>query len=119
MSSAGVSVVKQQYNMYLAALLHLKQQSVSHKVSAAAGCGDNAVRLFESSTLQDGEVSSSSDPQTPAFQLALTKQQAHSSDVNCVRWSPQDPFLLATAGDDNTIRLWRYKPDPDSFQTQQ
>ena len=78
-----------------------------------AGCGDNAVRLFEGS--QDGELSSCNDDhEAAAFQLALTKQQAHNADVNCVRWSPQDPMLLATAGDDNTVKLWRYRPDPDN-----
>lgn len=81
----------------------------------AVGCGDNAVRLFESRQLQNGELSGSHDDHAAAaFQLALTKQQAHNADVNCVRWSPKDPRLLATAGDDNTVRLWRYRPDPDS-----
>lgn len=81
----------------------------------AVGCGDNAVRLFERGRLQNGELSGSPDNHgAAAFQLALTKQQAHNADVNCVRWSPKDPTLLATAGDDNTVRLWRYRPDPDS-----
>ena len=81
----------------------------------AVGCGDNAVRLFEGGQLQNGELSGSQDDHEAAmFQLALTKQQAHNADVNCVQWSPKDPTLLATAGDDNTVRLWRYRPDPDS-----
>lgn len=84
------------------------------RVCCAVGCGDNAVRLFEGVQPQDAEVSGSHDHAAPAFQLALTKQQAHNADVNCVRWSPKDPTLLATAGDDNTIRLWRYRPDPDN-----
>ncbi|KAL3155392.1 hypothetical protein ABBQ38_010951 [Trebouxia sp. C0009 RCD-2024] len=79
----------------------------------ATGSGDNAVRLFEGSQVQNGESGSAADHEAASFQLALTKQQAHNADVNCVRWSPRDPTLLATAGDDNTVRLWRYKPDPD------
>lgn len=82
-------------------------------VYCTVGCGDNAVRLFEGGQPQSAELSGSGDHGAAAFQLALTKQQAHNADVNCVRWSPKDPTLLATAGDDNTIRLWRYRPDPD------
>jgi hypothetical protein len=32
---------------------------------------------------------------------------AHSADVNCVKWHPTDPTLLASAGDDGLIKLWR------------
>ena len=28
-------------------------------------------------------------------------------DVNCVRWHPTDPTLLASAGDDGRVKLWR------------
>lgn len=83
------------------------------RVYRAAGCGDNAVRLFEGKQPQNSELPGSHDHGAAAFQLALTRQQAHNADVNCVRWSPKEPTLLATAGDDNTIRLWRYRPDPD------
>lgn len=79
------------------------------------GCGDNAIRLFEGSHSQDGEhQDADGSQQSPGFHLALTKQNAHSADVNCVRWSPTDPTLLASAGDDNAIRIWRYTPDPDN-----
>ena len=64
--------------------------------------------------MQNGHSHPSEDSQPPAaFQLAVTKRAAHSADVNCVRWSPTDPCLLASAGDDNTVKLWRYRPDPD------
>ncbi len=77
----------------------------------AAGCGDNAIKLFEPSQTPSGEHQ---DQQSSAFQLACSKQNAHTADVNCVRWSPTEPSLLASAGDDNTIRLWQYTPDPDN-----
>lgn len=36
---------------------------------------------------------------------------AHPSDINCVRWHPIIPGLLASAGDDGCIRLWRLGPE--------
>ncbi len=32
--------------------------------------------------------------------------KAHGADVNCVRWSPAEPRLLASCSDDGLIRLW-------------
>ncbi|KAG2430043.1 hypothetical protein HYH02_013870 [Chlamydomonas schloesseri] len=32
--------------------------------------------------------------------------KAHSADVNCVRWNPTEPRLLASCSDDGLIRLW-------------
>ncbi|KAA6430054.1 MAG: putative cytosolic iron-sulfur assembly -like [Trebouxia sp. A1-2] len=77
------------------------------------GCGDNAIRLFESQAQEGHEKADGSLPSS-TFCLAVTKQNAHSADVNCVRWSPSKPDLLASAGDDNTVRLWLYTPDPDT-----
>ncbi|KAG2484540.1 hypothetical protein HYH03_016675 [Edaphochlamys debaryana] len=31
---------------------------------------------------------------------------AHESDINCVRWSPVEPQLLASSCDDGAIKLW-------------
>lgn len=36
---------------------------------------------------------------------------AHESDVNCVAWHPSDPRLLASAGDDGAVRVWRLLGD--------
>ena len=72
--------------------------------------------MFEAEGTHGAEEAQSglSAQKLPAFKLALNKASAHHSDVNCVRWSPVDPTLLASAGDDNTIRLWRFTPDVDS-----
>lgn len=31
---------------------------------------------------------------------------AHAQDVNCVRWNPATPGVLASAGDDGLVRVW-------------
>ena len=33
--------------------------------------------------------------------------QAHSQDVNCVKWNPKDASLFASCSDDNLIKLWK------------
>lgn len=33
--------------------------------------------------------------------------QSHQSDVNSVKFNPQDNTQLATCADDNTIKIWR------------
>ena len=45
-----------------------------------------------------------------SFRLLCTRERAHPLDINCVRWHPTDPTLLASAGDDGCIRLWRWSP---------
>eukprot|EP01122_Echinamoeba_exundans_P010395 TRINITY_DN3888_c0_g1_i1.p1 TRINITY_DN3888_c0_g1~~TRINITY_DN3888_c0_g1_i1.p1 ORF type:complete len:332 (+),score=39.18 TRINITY_DN3888_c0_g1_i1:183-1178(+) len=63
----------------------------------ATACADDAVRVI------------AFDREAKTFNLKGTKSKAHSADVNCVRWCPTDPTLLASAGDDNTVKLWRVK----------
>jgi len=46
----------------------------------------------------------------PRLRLAAQRRQAHPTDVNSVRWHPRDASLLASAGDDGTVRLWRLRP---------
>ena len=48
-------------------------------------------------------------PAAAAFRLAVQRRHAHPTDVNCVRWHPHDAKLLASAGDDGTVRLWRLR----------
>lgn len=43
-----------------------------------------------------------------AFVARTTVEHAHAGDVNCVRWHPKQPGLLASAGDDGHVRLWAY-----------
>ncbi|XP_033632816.1 probable cytosolic iron-sulfur protein assembly protein Ciao1 isoform X2 [Asterias rubens] len=36
---------------------------------------------------------------------------AHAGDVNAVRWNPDGSNTLASAGDDNVVKLWKYIPN--------
>eukprot|EP00891_Asterochloris_glomerata_P002749 jgi/Astpho2/2749/e_gw1.00050.142.1_t len=76
----------------------------------ATGSSDNGLRIFEEVQSVDSDAASldPSSSQQPCFRMSVHKEQAHDFDVNCVRWHPKDPLLLASAGDDNSVKLWRY-----------
>ena len=44
----------------------------------------------------------------PSFSLVCTQRRAHSQDVNCAVWNPQNASLLASCSDDATVKLWQY-----------
>jgi len=74
----------------------------SHSAAAcrgwlAAGGADNALRLYAPSK-GEGE----------SLAMVAEQREAHQGDVNSVAWHPRLP-LLATAGDDATVRLWTVK----------
>ncbi|KAF0294547.1 putative cytosolic iron-sulfur protein assembly protein CIAO1 [Amphibalanus amphitrite] len=66
----------------------------------ATACGDDAVRVF-------AEEPGAGDGGAPAFGLVASVPRAHGRDVNAVSWSPTERGLLASAGDDNLVKLWR------------
>ncbi|XP_044432093.1 protein CIA1 isoform X1 [Triticum aestivum] len=68
----------------------------------ASGAGDNAICLFAEENMQ---------VEGPSYRLILKKEKAHDMDVNCVRWCPQDPRVLASASDDGTVKLWELRGD--------
>jgi WD40 repeat protein len=45
-----------------------------------------------------------------SLEQEVSVAKAHAGDVNCVRWHPRQPFLLASAGDDGLVKLWRFTP---------
>eukprot|EP00878_Enallax_costatus_P024775 GHUV01026461.1.p1 GENE.GHUV01026461.1~~GHUV01026461.1.p1 ORF type:complete len:406 (+),score=78.94 GHUV01026461.1:109-1326(+) len=42
------------------------------------------------------------------WECICSVEQAHTADVNCVKWHPQQQGLLASAGDDCVVKLWRH-----------
>jgi WD40 repeat protein len=66
------------------------------------GAADDTLRIF----MLDTEISSAGGL-SESYKLLCEKHQAHSSDINCVRWCPTEPTLLASCGDDNTVCLWK------------
>eukprot|EP00249_Psilotum_nudum_P012581 c23865_g1_i1 orf=150-1292(+) len=64
----------------------------------ASGAGDDCIRLFFET--RDDLA------QAPGFKMVLKKDKGHSTDVNCVKWHPREPCLLASAGDDCMVKIW-------------
>lgn len=54
----------------------------------------------------DGLLEDSSS--TAPWECLCAVGQAHAADVNCVRWHPQQQGLLASAGDDGVVKLWKH-----------
>lgn len=102
----------------------------------ASGCADNAIRIFAEASGSDDALAAersvravfmqqqqqqqegqeagsgrSGSEGSGTFRLMCKREQAHQLDVNCVRWHPTEPSLLASAGDDCCVMLWRWRPD--------
>ncbi|GAQ77650.1 Transducin [Klebsormidium nitens] len=75
----------------------------------ASASGDDAIRIFA-----DDEEPPSTTGQ-PTFSQVAKKEKAHSTDVNCVRWHPTDPRLLASASDDMCVKIWELRGRSESF----
>jgi len=65
-----------------------------------SGGSDNRIQIYR-------EVLTGSTSDKPLFTVDVGVDTNH-GDVNCVCWHPQDGSILCSAGDDGTIRIWRY-----------
>lgn len=70
---------------------------------ATAG-GDDSLCVFR-------ELPSADPKNQPQFELAARARTAHGQDVNSVAWNPKEEGLLASASDDETIKLWTLSKD--------
>lgn len=68
----------------------------------ATASGDNSIKIFK-------EVDQNNSLKERNFELVHSLDNAHDADVNCVRWNPQVPGLLASCSDDGVVKLWRNK----------
>jgi len=70
----------------------------------ASGAGDDCIRIFSETEESKLEVS-------PSYEMVLKQEKAHQADVNCVQWHPKEQRLLASAGDDGTVKIWELVGD--------
>lgn len=71
-----------------------------------ASCGgDDAVRVWGAPSASGGD-----GQEAARLPLVAVGSPTPRCEVNCVRWCPADPGLLAAACDDGRVRLWRLPP---------
>eukprot|EP00736_Rhodelphis_marinus_P003328 Rmarinus@m.14074 len=70
----------------------------------ATGAGDDAIRIFRA-TAADRSVTGG-DGSEMSLECVHKHEHAHASDVNCVAWNPKHGNILASAGDDDVVRIW-------------
>lgn len=88
----------------------------------ATGSADNGIKVFsvagvtcrEAEGEEGGEVCDDivgdDDGHGQRCRLVCSIPEAHcNADVNCVRWHPRNREVLASAGDDGVVKLWRWR----------
>jgi ribosome biogenesis protein YTM1 len=68
----------------------------------ATGSPDCIVRLWDMRTNNNGSIVSSSH----IGGMDKSLRQSHKSWVSSVKWSPTDPFILASTSHDGTMKIW-------------
>lgn len=69
----------------------------------AIGSANNSICLLQVERDGDGETEGEG---REVLRLVREITEAHHGDVNCVRFSPTRPALLASGGDDETVKVW-------------
>lgn len=71
-----------------------------HNNLIASAGGDNSICVYR-------EADNNADQLQANFEMVCKQANAHEQDVNAVSWNPQDPLLLASCSDDESIKIWR------------
>jgi WD40 repeat protein len=81
---------------------------------AVAG-GIAALRLYPSQQVQSTHKTTPQPTATPVMQpgTLFHVYQGHSDNVNAVAWSPSNGLYIASASDDQTVRVWDVKTGTD------
>ena len=76
----------------------------------ATACADNSIHIFqEDKTMRDSAmVSEGESAQLTSLTLLHQQKSAHSQDCNCVDWHPKQSGILASCGDDGSIKIWNF-----------
>ncbi|EGC40348.1 hypothetical protein DICPUDRAFT_74124 [Dictyostelium purpureum] len=61
-----------------------------------SGSADDSIVIYEEGTGDNKDQ----------YKVLLKKEGAHDSDVNCTKWNPKHENILASCGDDGTIKIW-------------
>jgi len=67
----------------------------------ATGAADDTIRIFQKSSGENDQITCT---------LISSQDHAHDGDINCVRWNPNFPNILASCGDDFKVKLWEFHP---------
>ena len=78
----------------------------------ATGSADNSICLFSVGEASENGGGGGGALGHLTCTLEYRQEGAHPCDVNCVRWNPKHPHLLASAGDDGVIKIWKYQQTP-------
>eukprot|EP00455_Lapot_gusevi_P009918 TRINITY_DN14460_c0_g1_i2.p1 TRINITY_DN14460_c0_g1~~TRINITY_DN14460_c0_g1_i2.p1 ORF type:complete len:328 (+),score=31.15 TRINITY_DN14460_c0_g1_i2:110-1093(+) len=71
----------------------------------ASGAADDSICIYAESANRDPALPPGS---IAPYEIILKLNSAHSSDVNCVSWNPQQPSILASVSDDMSVKIWRF-----------
>lgn len=71
------------------------------------GGGDNAITVLAASKSSNNTSKEEEEEEVgQVFQVLLQKQNAHDTDVNCVRWHPYILNIIVSTSDDGSVKLW-------------
>ncbi|EGG24481.1 WD40 repeat-containing protein [Cavenderia fasciculata] len=71
---------------------------------------DDSIVLYEKeveSNNNNNNNNNNNPDTTTKYKKSYQKLNAHNSDVNCIRWCPTRAGIMASCGDDSTIRIWK------------